>query len=354
MRTNVDGPPAMDQEIRLTEFSHGGGCGGKISPEDLEVLLHSEVEPVSAALLVGNDTRDDAAIYDLGDGNGVISTTDFFKPVVDDPYTFGRIAASNAFSDVFAMGGNPIMAVAVFGWPVKLLPLETGQLVLEGGRRACLDAGVTLAGGHSVDTPEPMFGLAVTGLIRTEHIKRNSTAKPGNIIFLTKPIGVGVLTAAQQQDLLSTDHLQVAIESMCELNFLGGRLGPVPAVTAMTDVTGFGLAGHLIEICEASGVSASIDFECIPILPGIVQYLERGCLPTATAQNISSVSSKLAASSEFQRQILCDPQTNGGLLVIVDEAEEREFLATATASGQQVHAIGRIGEYRSSALVDIV
>jgi selenide,water dikinase len=345
----------MNHEVCLTEFGHGGGCGGKIASTDLEVLLQSELvaDRVPGALLVDGSTRDDAAIYDLGDGNGVISTTDFSMPLVDDPFDFGRIAATNAISDIYAMGGKPIMAIAVFGWPVKLLPLAVGRLVLDGGRQACRDAGIAMAGGHSVDTPEPIFGLAVTGLVRTEHIKRNNTAQPGNKIFLTKPLGVGILTTAQQRKALSKEHQQIAIESMCRLNHLGEQLGRIKAVTAMTDVTGFGLAGHLIEICEGSGVGASIDFDSIPILPQVSQYLKSGYSPAGTQQNISSAGSKLGTATEFQQQIVFDPQTSGGLLVVVDEDAEGEFLAVAT-DGQMVQAIGRIVDRGPGSLVEIL
>lgn len=345
----------MNHEVCLTEFSHGGGCGGKIAAADLEVLLQSEmsVEAGPGVLLVDESTRDDAAIYDLGDGTGVISTTDFSTPLVDDPFDFGRIAATNAISDVYAMGGSPIMAVSIFGWPVNLLPLEVGRLVLEGGRQVCHEAGIALGGGHSIDTPEPVFGLAVTGIVQTECIKRNDTARPGNKVFLTKPVGVGVLTTAQQRKVLAAEHQHIAIDSMCELNRIGEKLGRIKAVTAMTDVTGFGLAGHLIEVCEGSGVNARLDFDSIPILPQVTEYLRRGCSPTGTQKNISSAGSKLGSATEFQRQIVFDPQTSGGLLVVVDQDGEEEFLAAAS-DGQMVQPIGRIIDRSPGSLVEIL
>ena len=345
----------MDHEIRLTEFSHGGGCGCKIAPADLEVLLQSRFDsgPLPASLLVDNASRDDAAVYDLGNGNAVISTTDFFMPIVDDPFDFGRVAATNAISDIYAMGGSPIMAIAVFGWPLDKLPLEAGRLVIDGGREVCRDAGATLAGGHSIDAPEPIFGLAVTGLVKTEHIKRNSTARPGNRIYLTKPLGVGILTTAQKQKLLKEEHQDIAVQSMCALNRIGAKLGQLESVTAMTDVTGFGLAGHLIEICEGSGVSAVVDFDNVPLLPHVSEYLELGCSPGGTDRNIVSFGDNLQTSTEFQRKIVCDPQTSGGLLVIVDENAEDEFLTATAADGQTLQAIGRIVESGPGAAVEI-
>lgn len=345
----------MRHEIRLTEYSHGAGCGCKIAPADLEILLQSKLdsEPQPKSLLVDNGSRDDAAVYDLGNGTAVVSTTDFFMPIVDDPFDFGRVAATNAISDIYAMGGNPVMAISVFGWPTKKLSLEVGRRVIEGGREVCRMAGATLAGGHSIDAPEPIFGLAVTGLVSIEHIKRNSTAQPGNKIYLTKPLGVGILTTAQKQKVLKEEHQNIAVESMCTLNSIGVKLGQLATVTAMTDVTGFGLAGHLIEICEGSGVKALLDFEALPLLPHASEYLEKGCSPGGTQRNRASAGEKLGSSTEFQQQVLCDPQTSGGLLVIVDENAEDEFLATTAAHGLNLQSIGQIVQSGSGALVEI-
>ena len=345
----------MDEPIRLTEFSHGGGCGCKIAPADLEVLLQSEfdAEPLPEALLVDNSSRDDAAAYDLGNGTAVVSTTDFFMPIVDDPFDFGRVAATNAISDIYAMGGNPIMAIAIFGWPLDKLPLEVGRRVIEGGRQVCRHAGATLGGGHSIDAPEPIFGLAVTGVVNTAHIKRNNTARPGNKIYLTKPLGVGVLTTAQKQKVVEKGHEDVAVQSMCTLNRIGAKLGPIEAVTAMTDVTGFGLAGHLSEICEGSGVRAIVDFDRIPLLQHVSHYLELGCSPGGTDRNFASTGDKLGPATEFQQKILCDPQTSGGLLVIVDANGEDEFLAVAADDGLTLQSIGRIVEGGPGAVIEI-
>lgn len=214
----------MEDPIRLTEFSHGGGCGCKIAPADLEILLQTDIAPGAESLLVDNSSRDDAAVYDLGNGTAIVSTTDFFMPIVDDPFDFGRVAATNAISDIYAMGGKPVMAIAVFGWPLDKLPLEIGQRVIEGGRQVCRDAGATLGGGHSIDAPEPIFGLAVTGVVNTDQIKRNNTARPGDRIYLTKPLGVGILTTAQKQKVLEAGHEDIAVQSMCTLNRIGAQL----------------------------------------------------------------------------------------------------------------------------------
>lgn len=237
--------------IRLTQYSHGAGCGCKISPKVLETILHSEREKfVDPRLLVGNETRDDAAVYDIGNGVGIISTTDFFMPIVDDPFDFGRIAAANAISDVYAMGGKPIMAIAILGWPIAKLPPEVAQQVIDGGRFACQQAGIALAGGHSIDAPEPIFGLAVTGVVNTERVKKNSAAQAGAKLYLTKPLGIGVLTTAEKQSKLRPEHQGLATEVMCRLNKPGADFAEVAGVTAMTDITGFGLLGHLSEVCQ--------------------------------------------------------------------------------------------------------
>jgi selenide,water dikinase len=348
-----DGTKLMDEPIRLTEFSHGGGCGCKIAPADLEVLLQTDIESAPDSLLVDNSSRDDAAVYDLGNGTAIVSTTDFFMPIVDDPFDFGRVAATNAISDIYAMGGNPVMAIAVFGWPLDKIPLEIGRQVIEGGRHVCRDAGATLGGGHSIDAPEPIFGLAVTGVVSTANIKRNNSARPGDKIYLTKPLGVGILTTAQKQKVLEEGHEDIAVQSMCTLNRIGAKLGPLGAVTAMTDVTGFGLAGHLIEMCEGSGAKAVIEFDRIPLLPHVHQYLEMGCSPGGTGRNIASAGDRLGAASDQQQKILCDPQTSGGLLVTVDEQADDEFLAIASAERLTLKPIGRMVEGGPGALVEI-
>ncbi len=325
----------------MTEYSHGSGCGCKISPAVLDVMLKSQLpNMVDDALLVGNSTRDDAAVYDLGNGTAIISTTDFFMPIVDDPFTFGQIAATNAISDIYAMGGKPIMAIAIFGWPLDKLPAEIGQQVIEGGRKVCQDAGISLAGGHSIDAPEPIFGLAVTGTVASNQVKKNSTAKAGNKLYLTKPLGVGILSTAQKKKIIAEEHAHLAPNSMCKLNDIGAVLAELDAVTAMTDVTGFALGGHLREVCEGSGLQATIYFDRLPILPHVMEYLAKGCSPGGAQRNFESYGEHLSPMTEVQQQIICDPQTSGGLLVALDPSGEEAFLKLMLSKGYEVESIG--------------
>jgi selenide,water dikinase len=340
--------------IKLTQYSHGAGCGCKIAPNVLDTILKTQI-PVAASdkLVVGNASKDDAAVYDIGNGQGVISTTDFFMPIVDDPFTFGRIAATNAISDIYAMGGQPMMAIAILGWPVNILAPEIAQQVVEGGRQACFDAGIPLAGGHSIDSPEPIFGLAVTGSIALSDLKRNDSAKAGDILLLTKPLGIGVLSTAQKQQKLRPEDEGVAEELMCQMNTIGSVLAKIDGVTAITDVTGFGLAGHLLEVCEGSGVDAELHMEQIPQLQQLAYYLEQGCIPGGTDRNFDSYGNKLAPMSERARHIVCDPQTSGGLLVAVSSDSVEQVIAVAGQSSIALHSFGRLvasrgGQYRIS------
>jgi selenide,water dikinase len=329
--------------IRMTEYSHGSGCGCKIAPNLLEEILNSGFAmPVDPRLLVGNDSRDDAAAYDLGDGRSVISTTDFFMPIVDDPFEFGRIAATNAISDVYAMGGQPLMAIAIFGWPIDKLGPDVASQVVDGGRAACADAGIPLAGGHSIDSPEPIFGLAVTGIVQNKHLKQNNTAKAGCQLYLTKPLGIGILTTAQKKKLLKPEHARLAPDTMCQLNKVGAALGELKGVTALTDVTGFGLLGHLREMCEGSGVRAEIDYSAVPKLEHIEEYIAMGCSPGGAQRNFDSYGHKVGPMNDTQRTLLCDPQTSGGLLVALDPAAEAEFHAITSAAGHALTPIGRL------------
>lgn len=329
--------------IRLTEYSHGAGCGCKISPSMLTDILRSSLTlEDDARLLVGNDTRDDAAVYDLGDGRGVISTTDFFMPIVDDPFDFGRIAVTNAISDVYAMGGRPLMAIAVLGWPTdKLDPATAGQVV-DGGRQACADVGIHLAGGHSIDSPEPIFGAAVTGEVDLTNLKRNDAARPGDLLFLTKPLGIGVLTTAEKKQVLRPEHVGVARDWMCLPNRIGATLGGLGAVNAMTDVTGFGLAGHLLEICRGSKVRARLDVDKVPAIDGVDRYIGAGCVPGGTGRNFASYGEHMQAVTESDRALLCDPQTSGGLLVSVNPAELDVFQESVRDAGLELDCIGEI------------
>ena len=308
-----------DRPVKLTQYSHGAGCGCKISPKVLSTILESKIDmPHMPDLLVGNDSRDDAAVLDMGNGTAVISTTDFFMPIVDDPFTFGKIAASNAISDVFAMGGKPILAIAILGWPVNKLSPEVAREVVEGGRQVCKEVGISLAGGHSIDSPEPIFGLAVTGQVDLKNIKQNDTATEGCELLLTKPLGVGILTTAQKKGLLLDEHKNVAPKLMCQLNSTGYELAKIPGVKAMTDVTGFGLLGHLTEMCEGSKLSAVIDFGKVPVLPMIQDYLDQDCIPGGTIRNWESYGHNVALQNDTQKHILSDPQTSGGLLLAVE------------------------------------
>jgi selenide,water dikinase len=337
----------MSDPIRLTQYSHGAGCGCKIAPDVLETILKSELKvPVDPSLIVGHNTRDDAAVYDLGNGTGVISTTDFFMPIVDDPFDFGRVAATNAMSDVYAMGGRPLMAIAVLGWPLGSLPAAVAGRVVDGGRQACLDAGFQLAGGHSIDAPEPIFGLAVTGTVDLTHLKRNDSARAGNLLYLTKPLGIGIYTTAEKQGKLAAEHHSVATETMCQINTPGEAFGTLPGVTAMTDVTGFGLMGHLLEMCEGSQLQARIEFSQLPRLPSLDEYIQAGCVPGGTGRNFSAYGHKLGQLSSHQRSVICDPQTSGGLLVAVDPDSVDEFLITA---GDHQLDLAPIGEFLARA-----
>jgi len=297
----------------------------------LETILNKGSATVSdPRLLVGNESNDDAAVYDMGDGTAIISTTDFFMPIVDDPVAFGRIAAANAISDVYAMGGKPLVAIAILGWPVNKLDPEIAGLVLEGGHQTCREAGIALAGGHSIDSPEPIFGLAVTGQVPIEHLKRNNTAKAGNQLYLTKPLGVGILTTAQKHGKLKAEHEHIAPEWMMKLNRIGEEFGKMNGITAMTDVTGFGLLGHLSEMCLGSYLSAILEYDKIPVFPETKEYLDTGCIPGGTHRNWDSYGHHIRLKDENCRFLLADPQTSGGLLIAVEKdaiPEVEEVLA---------------------------
>ena len=329
--------------IKLTEYSHGAGCGCKIAPQTLETIL-STAKPQrhSAHLLVGNESKDDAAVYDLGNGQGLISTTDFFMPIVDDPFTFGQIAATNAISDVYAMGGKPVMAIAIFGWPLDKLSAEAGQGVIEGGRYACQQAGINLAGGHSIDAPEPIFGLAVSGLVELGHLKQNNTAQAGDYLFLSKPLGVGILSTAQKQKKIRVEHSHIAIDSMCQLNEVGAQFAKLSAVHAMTDVTGFGLGGHLREMCEGSRLRAEVVYAALPLLSETMNYLQMGCSPGGAQRNLDSYGHLISKMDRQQRAIVCDPQTSGGLLISVAEKGLDRFQQVCKQNDFVLNSIGRL------------
>ncbi|WP_035361732.1 selenide, water dikinase SelD [Dyadobacter alkalitolerans] len=340
--------------VKLTQYSHGAGCGCKISPAILDKILHSPViAQADPRLLVGNDKRDDAAVLDLGNGTALISTTDFFMPIVDDAYDFGRIASANAISDVYAMGGNPVLAIAILGWPIDKLAPEVAQRVLEGSRAICAEAGITLAGGHSIDCPEPVFGLAVSGLVSIEHLKQNSTAKAGCRLYLTKALGVGILSTAQKKGILAAEDAEIALQSMVKLNMLGETFSRMDGVEAMTDVTGFGLLGHLSEMCEGSGLSAVIEFEKVPVIDSLSFYLEQQCFPGGTKRNLASYGHKVGPLTDLQKYILADPQTSGGLLVAVSEEHAADFEMSMAVLGNNLISFGWLEEKRDGPLIEV-
>ncbi len=340
-------------EIKLTQYSHGSGCGCKVAPAVLnEILKQTGDTFTSPNLLVGNDTKDDAAVYDMGNGMALISTVDFFTPIVDDAFTYGQIAATNALSDVYAMGGKPFMAIAILGLPVEKLPTTIAQQIIAGGKAACAKAGVVLAGGHTIDAPEPFFGLAVNGLVPVGNLKQNSTAQAGDVLFLTKPLGTGALATAFKRSLLSAADIQPAIDAMCALNTFGEVLGTQPYVHALTDVTGFGLIGHLIEMCEGSGLSAEIEYSKVPLLPGVKDLAAKFVYADNTMRNWKAYESNVQGIGSESLLTLCDPQTSGGLLVAVAPGHEQDFISLAQANGLQLSSIGRVME-AGSKLINI-
>jgi len=340
------------EPIKLTSFSHGAGCGCKISPQILDKILKSDTPKKNySLLLVGNESRDDAAVFDWQNGEAVISTTDFFMPIVDDPFDFGKIAATNAISDIYAMGGTPLMAIAILGWPIEKLAPEIAAQVLEGGRAACAEAGIPLAGGHSIDSPEPIFGLAVTGKVKKEHLKQNDQATKNCLLYLTKPLGVGILSTGQKRGIVSEGDLANAVKQMSTLNLLGEKLGPLPYVKSLTDVTGFGLFGHLVEMCDGSHVSAELFFKEIPTLANLEMYLDQKCFPGGTERNWASYGQRIHEGiTEYQRLIGADPQTSGGLLIAVEEKSQDVFEKFLQVQGFDLKPIGRTVEKREKAI----
>lgn len=341
------------ETIKLTQYSHGAGCGCKISPAVLDRILHSDEIQIDPRLLVGNDERDDAAVLDLGNGTALISTTDFFMPIVDRPFDFGRIAAANAISDVYAMGGKPVLALAILGWPIDKLNPEVAREMMEGARAICKEAGLKIAGGHSIDSPEPIFGLSVNGIVSNQNLKRNSTATPGCRLYLTKPLGVGALSTAQKKALLKEEDAEIILKSMTTLNSIGPELGEFKEIKAMTDVTGFGLLGHLSEMCEGSGLSAEVEFEKVPLIPSLNFYLDQKCIPGGTNRNWASYGHKISEITEKQKQILCDPQTSGGLMVAVEETGIEKFEEFMNNNGFDLTSFGRLTE-RQENLIRVI
>lgn len=334
----------MNNTIKLTQYSHGSGCGCKLSPGDLSQLLQSHRSKSLGNLWVGNEWADDAAVWGLNEQEGLVSTVDFFAPIVDDPYYFGRIAAANALSDVFAMGGQPIFALAILGWPIDKLPLEAAALAMQGARDACGEVGISIVGGHSIDTPSPIFGLAVNGLVPKQNLKKNAGAQPGDLLYLTKPLGVGSMATALKREKLQEEHEALLHELLGKINHLGLDLGAWPQLHSMTDVTGFGLMGHAIEMAEASGLSLEIEFSKVPIIPEAKIYFGQHIVADATYRNWKAYSEKVKIKQTVDPmlsfQALADPQTNGGLLLAVAPQAQEEVENFLTIKGVHSQCIG--------------
>jgi selenide, water dikinase len=338
----------QETEYKLTAYSRGAGCGCKISPQVLkEIVAASGNSRAYQSLLVGNESNDDAAVYDLGNGQGLVATTDFFMPVVDDAFDFGRVAAANAISDVYAMGGRPVLALAILGWPVDKIPASVAAKVVEGAKKVCEETGIPLAGGHTIDSTEPIFGLCVNGLVKLEHLKKNTGAQTGDLLFLTKPLGSGILSTAQKRGLISDEDRKAWLGQLLAVNRVGEKLGALKGVHAMTDVTGFGLLGHLIEMASGSGVRAEISYTALRKMQGVDNYLSQNTIPDATYRNWNAYQKQVAFESDVPMpeafQLLPDPQTNGGLLFAVDPAAEKEVRALLQSEKLHEHAapIGR-------------
>ena len=327
----------MDMQVRLTQFSHGGGCGCKIAPGVLEKIL-AKTAPglIPKDLLVGIETSDDAAVYRINERQAIVATTDFFMPIVDDPFDFGAIAATNAISDVYAMGGQPLFALALVGMPVSQIPLEVIRKILEGGESVCARAGIPIAGGHTIDSVEPIYGLVAIGLVDPRNVKRNAGARPGDKLVLGKPVGVGIASAALKKGKLDDAGYRAMVDSATRLNTPGTKLGALEGVHALTDVTGFGLLGHLLEITRGSKVSARLEWSRIPLLPGSLEFAREGIMTGASGRNWAGYGERVKLASalgEAERAVLTDPQTSGGLLAACAPEVCDEVLAIFRAEG---------------------
>ncbi|RMG23921.1 MAG: selenide, water dikinase SelD [Bacteroidetes bacterium] len=342
---------------KLTEYSHGAGCGCKLSPGVLsDILSGSEDQPFFEHLLVGHETKDDAAVVALDKDTAIVSTTDFFMPIVDDAFDFGAIAATNALSDIYAMGASPLVAIAILGWPIDRIPATEAGRLLAGGRSVCTRAGIPLAGGHSIDAPEPIFGLAVTGRVPLAQIKKNKDGQAGDLLYLTKPLGIGMVTTAQKKKLAAPEDLELAKASMLTLNQIGSELAQLPYLHALTDVTGFGLAGHLLEMCQAAHLSATLWFDQLPLFEFVPKYLELSCIPGGTRRNWKTYGQHLdvSAAPETAPLILADPQTSGGLLLSVDPARQQEFESWLQAKNLPLQPIGQLQHAENKPVIRVV
>jgi selenide,water dikinase len=341
---------------RLTSLSHGGGCGCKIAPGVLsEILRSTTAMPLPPELLVGIETADDAAVYKLNDSQALVATTDFFMPIVDDPFEFGRIAATNAISDVYAMGAQPIMALALVGMPVNVLPLSVIGKILDGGQSVCRAAGIPIAGGHTIDSVEPIYGLVALGLAHPDHIKRNSDAQVGDILILGKPIGVGIMSAALKKEMLSDEGYQAMISNTTKLNTAGPDLAKLQGVHALTDITGFGLAGHLLEMARGAHCTVRLNWSQVPLLPGVKALADQGCITGASGRNWQGYGSEVSLPSNFSsvdQNLLTDPQTSGGLLVSCSPGSVDDVLAIFKQHGfNHASVVGHVEAKQSHGLV---
>jgi len=339
--------------FRLTQFSPGAGCGCKIAPRELEAILQGNDASVHFAdLLVGNESSDDAAVYAIGNGQAVVSTTDFFTPIVDNARDYGRIAAANAISDVYAMGGRPLMAIAILGWPLDILPAELAREVVAGAREMCASIPIPLAGGHSINIAVPVFGLAVTGIINSGQVKQNATAKAGCRLFLTKPLGIGLVTTAEKRGLVKPEDAAEALRLMTALNVAGSDFAEIKGVHAMTDVTGFGLLGHTLEMAEGSGVQIVLEYNKLPRITGVDSYIAQDCIPGGTERNWNSYGHKIMIEAtgedvEKIKALACDPQTGGGLLVAVEPEAVSDLQKAAQKTGAPLYEIGTVVERKT-------
>ena len=329
--------------IKLTQYSKASGCGCKIAPAVLEEILSGcKQDVVFKNLLVGNETKDDAAVYELEDGNCIISTTDFFTPIVDDAFDFGKISACNAISDIYAMGGKPLMAVAILGWPVDKIPAAVAQQVIKGAQEICNKAGIPLAGGHSVDTQEPLFGLAVTGIVKKEHIKKNNGVKQNDILYITKPLGIGILSTALKRGLLDDETYKLLLEQTTTLNSIGEKLGTFSHVNSITDITGFGFAGHLLEMLAGTNLSAIIKKESLPVMEAAKDFSKQFVFPDNTTRNYNDQAKQISGMTDLDFILYCDPQTSGGLLFSVDSLNEKDMDEFLISQNQYFAKVGRI------------
>jgi selenide,water dikinase len=342
---------SISEPILLTQFSKSSGCGCKIAPAVLDEILKGKAgDEVQDNLLVGIETKDDAAVLELNETDCIISTTDFFTPIVNDSFDFGMIAAANSISDIYAMGGKPVMAISVLGFPVDKLPVDIARNIIAGASETCRKAGISIAGGHSIDSPEPFFGLCVTGLVKKNHIKRNNTAWPGDIIFITKPLGTGILATALKRGLLKEEDYKTLFANASELNSIGEKLGTFEYIHALTDITGFGLLGHLSELCDGSKLSAEIRISDVPLLSGVQQYRELFCVPDNTYRNWNAVESKVEGITPETFITFNDPQTNGGLLIAVSAEHISDFRKLMNENNIMAAGIGTMIPIREKSI----